>query len=341
LRLDATGLPENQIIVKLVQDIIPEPAQSMVLANYKKTIQTKQSFYWEEITRYPSGIKHGEVTVNPIINADGSCTQLLGTVHDVTERQQAEEELKKYRDHLEELVKQRTIELEQVNLYKSRFLANMSHELRTPLNSIIGYTRLILDGLEGNITVEQREDLQTVYNKSKHLLSLINDLLDLSKIEAGKFEVIKTKFPISDLTAKVGLSMEKLAKGKGLTLTCSVAPGMADIYADKNKTMQVLFNLLGNAIKFTNSGGVQLKIGENKSETVFAVVDSGIGIKKGDMDALFKSYKQVGPARLAGYEGTGLGLIISTQFVEMQGGKIAVESEFGKGSTFTFTLPRK
>ncbi len=260
---------------------------------------------------------------------------------EMARRKEAEEELGESHEHLEGLVKQRTTELEQANQHKSEFLANMSHELRTPLNSIIGYTRLMLDGLEGNITSEQQEDLQTVYDNSKHLLSLINDLLDLSKIEAGKFEIVKEEYAVSDLISQIIPSMEKLARDKGLELTCTVSPGVDRVYADKNKTKQILFNLLGNAVKFTEKGSVRLDIGERDGEFIFSVVDTGTGIAEQDIGRLFESYKQVGPARLDGSEGTGLGLVISKQFVELQGGRIWAESTAGKGSTFSFTLPAK
>jgi signal transduction histidine kinase len=260
---------------------------------------------------------------------------------EIARRKQVENELRQYEGHLEELVKKRTSELEQVNLYKSQFLANMSHELRTPLNSIIGYTKLMLDGMEGDINTEQKEDLQIVYDNSKHLLSLINDLLDLSKIESGKFEILKETFHINELISKIIPGMDKLARDKGLELSYVVGPGMAKIYADKNKTKQVLFNLLGNAVKFTQKGRVHLEISENESEFVFSVQDTGIGVAKEDINFLFTSYKQVGPARLDGSEGTGLGLVISKQFIEKQGGKIWVESVLGQGSKFIFTLPKQ
>ncbi len=260
---------------------------------------------------------------------------------EIGRRKEAEHELGSSYEHLEELVRQRTRELEEANRHKSQFLANMSHELRTPLNSIIGYTKLMLDGVEGAISSDQKEDLQTVYDNSKHLLSLINDLLDLSKIEAGKFEIIKDEFPVADLVSQIVPSMQKLAADKGLELTWSVTPGLDLIYADKNKTKQILFNLLGNAVKFTRHGGVKLNIDRRDGTFVFSVADTGVGISQQDAATLFQSYKQVGPARLDGSEGTGLGLVISKQFVELQGGKIWVESTPGVGSTFIFTLPEK
>jgi signal transduction histidine kinase len=260
---------------------------------------------------------------------------------EISRRKEAEQELAGSYGHLEELVRQRTTELEQANRHKSQFLANMSHELRTPLNSILGYTKLMLDGMEGDITVDQKEDLQTVYDNSKHLLSLINDLLDLSKIEAGKFEIIKEEFPVSDFLSQIVPSMQKLAGDKGLELTSSVAAGVSQVYADRNKTKQILFNLLGNAVKFTEKGSVTLSIDKSDGDFLFSVTDTGRGIPQQDIGHLFQSYKQVGPARLDGSEGTGLGLVISKQFVELQGGRIWVESTPGSGSTFAFTLPAK
>jgi len=264
-------------------------------------------------------------------------------------------ELQQWGEELERKVHERTAELEQrsqeladtnihleeMSRHKSQFLANMSHELRTPLNSIIGYTKLMLDGLEGDINEEQQKDLHTVYTNSKHLLELINSLLDLAKIEAGKIVLSYETFTISDLLAEVISTIEPLVREKGLTLTHSVAPDIDRLYADRAKTKQVLINILGNAVKFTGKGGIRLNIAESDSEFIFSVTDTGLGIKEEDLEAIFDSFKQVGPAQIAGYAGTGLGLAVSKQFIEMQGGRIWAESELGKGSTFTFTLPKK
>ena len=295
------------------------------------------------------------VSATAIKDEKGKVQYYDGIIEDITERKRVEEELRKYREHLEELVRERTAELEQrgqeladtnvhleeMSRHKSQFLANMSHELRTPLNSIIGYTKLMMDGLEGDINEDQRGDLHTVYTNSKHLLELINGLLDLSRIEAGKTVLTYGTFTISDLIAEVIPTMEQLARAKGLTLTYSVAPGIEHLYADKAKTKQVLINILGNAVKFTKEGSIKLDVAETDSDFTFSVTDTGIGIKEEDLEAIFDSFEQVGPAQIAGYEGTGLGLAISKKFAEMQGGRIWAESKLAKGTTLTFTLPKK
>ncbi len=225
----------------------------------------------------------------------GSFNQMAGDLEKSQgSLKKARDELKQWGEELERKVQERTAELEQrsqeltdsnvrleeMSRHKSQFLANMSHELRTPLNSIIGYTKLMLDGLEGDINEEQKQDLQTVYNNSKHLLELINSLLDLSRIEAGKTVLSYETFTISDLLAEVIPAIEQLAREKGLTLTYSVAPDIDQLHADKAKTRQILINILGNAVKFTNEGSINLNVDETDSDFIFSVTDSGIGIKE-------------------------------------------------------------
>ena len=278
-----------------------------------------------------------------------------GIIRDVTERKRAEEELKKHREHLEELVEERTKHLEEksqelseINVllgeasrHKSEFLANMSHELRTPLNSIIGYTKLVLDGVEGEIKEEQRKDLEVVHSSSQHLLQLINNLLDISKIEAGRVELHWQEFSVSDLLSEAVLPMQRLAEEKGLTLAYDVAAGIDKLYADTGRVRQVLLNILGNAVKFTGEGGIDLRVSESETDFTFSVTDTGIGIGEDDLETIFDSFEQVGSAQIAGYEGTGLGLAISKELIEMHGGMIRANSEPGKGSTVTFTLPKR
>jgi len=309
-----------------------------------------------QLARASERVAQGDLSTSVDVKSSNEVGVLAHSFNQmIVSLKQARDELQQWGEELERKVQERTAELEQrsqelidtnvqlekMSRHKSQFLANMSHELRTPLNSIIGYTKLMLDGLEGDINEEQKQDLHTVYTNSKHLLELINGLLDLSRIEAGKTVVTYETFTISDFLAEVIPSVEPLAREKELTLTYSAAPDIDSLHADKAKTRQVLINILGNAVKFTNEGSVKLNVDETDSDFIFSVTDTGIGMKKEDLEAIFESFKQVGPAQIAGYEGTGLGLAISKHFIEMQGGKIWAESEIGRGSTFTFTLPKK
>jgi signal transduction histidine kinase len=310
----------------------------------------------KKLTQATTRISQGDLSTPVDVKSANEIGVLAHSFNEmVASLRKSRDELKRWGEELEARVQQRTAELEQrsqelaeanvrleeLSRHKSQFLANMSHELRTPLNSIIGYTKLVLDGLEGEINEEQRQDLQTVYRNSQSLLALINDLLDLSKIEAGKVTVSNEAFTIAELLDEVLPSIRWLAGEKGLTLEHSVAPGIDHIYADRPKTKQTLINILANAVKFTSQGGIKLNVAEGDGEFIFSVSDTGMGIKKEDLEVIFDSFKQVGPAQVAGFEGTGLGLAISKQFIEMQGGRIWAESELGKGSTFTFTLPKK
>lgn len=294
-----------------------------------------------------------QVSANMVTNAMGKSICTMFSLVDISEKKKGEAELLQYRQHLEEMVKAKTeelgarnLELEELNIvlgeanrHKSQFLANMSHELRTPLNSIIGFTKIILDGLEGPISQMQENDLKIVYKNSRHLLVLINDLLDLAKIEAGRVSLAIEEVAVNDLIDEVVPVFNKIALEKKLSLTHDVSQSAVSMKMDRMKIKQVLMNLLSNSYKFTNRGSIRLTVDRSEGEYIFAVSDTGIGIKKADMLVIFDSFRQVAMAHLAGYEGTGLGLSISKEYVEMHGGRIWVESEFGTGSTFFFTLP--
>jgi len=227
---------------------------------------------------------------------------------------------------------------------KSQFLANMSHELRTPLNSIIGFSRVILKGIDGPITELQQQDLTAIYNAGQHLLGLINDILDLSKIEAGKMELAFEDVDIADLVNSVMSTAVGLVKDKPVKLIKEIDDNLPIIHADPIRVRQVLLNLISNAAKFTEEGHIKVFARLQKGphglpEVLIGVEDTGPGIAKEDQEKLFKPFSQVdaSPTRKTG--GTGLGLSISRNLVEMHGGRIWVESEPGKGSTFYFTLP--
>jgi signal transduction histidine kinase len=230
---------------------------------------------------------------------------------------------------------------EAANKAKSDFLASMSHELRTPLNSIIGFSEIMRDGLTGEISGRQREFMDHIYESGTHLLSLINDVLDLSKIEAGKMELNFDQFSVDELiNSSLTLFKEKALK-QGLKITSETEEGPITMYADIRLLKQVLFNLIGNAVKFSPDGGsIHLKVRKVDPDYLeVSVSDTGIGISQEDRDKLFQPFRQLDNSYNRKYTGTGLGLSICRRIVELHCGKIWLESEPGKGSKFTFVIP--
>jgi signal transduction histidine kinase len=234
-------------------------------------------------------------------------------------------------------------EMREADRLKTQFLANMSHELRTPLNSIIGFSRVILKGIDGPITPQQEEDLGAIYSAGQHLLGLINDVLDLSKIEAGKVELAFSEVNLKEVLGGVMSTAEGLVQGKAIELVTDVPDDLPTITADSIRVRQILLNLVSNAVKFTERGQIGVSARKLESgarpEIVVAVFDTGQGISPEDQGKLFEPFSQVdaSPTRKTG--GTGLGLSICRHLVELHGGKIWVESAPGEGSTFAFTLP--
>jgi len=230
-------------------------------------------------------------------------------------------------------------ELEIASRHKSQFLANMSHELRTPLNAILGYTELILDEIYGEVPEKMRGVLERVQTNGKHLLGLINDVLDLSKIEAGQLTLSLSEYSLANLVHGVYAAVEPLAAQKNLALTTKIAPSLPAGHGDERRLSQVLLNLVGNAIKFTDKGEVAIEASLADGSFRLAVRDSGPGIAIADQVKIFEEFQQVDNTLTKQKGGTGLGLAISKRIVEMHGGRIVVDSELGKGSTFTIKLP--
>lgn len=269
-------------------------------------------------------------------------------------------ELRAINSEMEERIRERTAELavamEQARAadrIKSAFLASMSHELRTPLNSIIGFTGIILQKLAGPLTDEQEKQMRMVSGSAQHLLSLINDVLDISKIEAGQLEVYSEPFDARESIEKVLFILKPLADKKGLDLVVSVDPQIGELKSDRRRVEQVLLNLMNNAIKFTEEGVVTLSAdiltdyrfsGGNPKPGAsgamrFAVSDTGIGIRPEDLKDLFQAFRQIDSGLTRRSEGTGLGLAICRKLAGLLGGEIIAESELGRGSVFTFIIP--
>jgi signal transduction histidine kinase len=236
-------------------------------------------------------------------------------------------------------IEEKSRELSIASQHKSQFLANMSHELRTPLNAILGYTELILDDIYGATPPKMREVLQRIESNGRHLLGLINDVLDLSKIEAGQLSLSLGDYSIKNLVQGVYVAVEPLAAAKKLTLALDLAPDLPPARGDERRIAQVLLNLVGNAIKFTDQGSVMIRATQSGDVITLAVHDTGPGIAPADQQKIFEEFQQADNSITRGKGGTGLGLAISRRIIDMHGGRIWVESALGVGSTFFVVLP--
>ena len=293
-----------------------------------------------------------EIRSKILIDENKELIGLQGTTTDITERKRAEGALQEAYSELQEAkagvdkkVEERTIELkrakedaERANQMKSIFLASMSHELRTPLNSIIGFTGIILQGLAGELNDEQKTQLGMVYGSSKHLLALINDLLDISKIESGELEAYLEEFNIASAGKEVRDSLAPKAEDKGIKLIWDIPD--INVMGDERRFKQILTNLVNNAIKFTEEGAVEVGVIEKDGMIEVMVKDTGVGIKTEDIHRLFEPFAQL-DYTVSEEKGTGLGLYLVKNLVRFLNGEIRLESEYGRGSTFTFTVPIK
>ena len=291
-----------------------------------------------------------------VSDAQGKIIEILSIGTDITERRQAEREVRELNATLEQRVVERTEQLnatliraEAADKIKSAFLATMSHEFRTPLNSIIGFTGIILQGLAGPLNAEQTKQLGMVRGSARHLLELINDVLDISKIEAGQLEVHAALFDLRESIERVMALVSPMAEKKGLALTMSMAPDIGDMVSDRRRFEQILINLLNNAIKFTDHGSVTLIVEPTENfcpdgispqpAVCFRVKDTGMGIKLENLKTLFQAFHQIDSGLTRQHEGTGLGLAICRRLASLLSGEVSASSEWSKGSEFTLILP--
>ena len=293
-----------------------------------------------------------------ILSEQGELIWVVTILHDLTEaleKARLYEQLKQASAELErkvqeataelaeqnELLRRQHIALEQASALKSQFLANMSHEFRTPLNAILGYTHMLLNGVSGAVTDSQRKSLARIDSNSRHLLALINDILDITRIEAGRMPLNLSRFGISQLVDEVMAELEPIIKRSNLVVEAKVRGKLPPVKSDRQKVKQIVLNLLSNALKFTPSGSVTITaINEPRTNSiVIAVADTGVGIAFEDQSKVFEDFRQLDSSPARGYGGTGLGLSICRRLSQMLGGTIELSSTTGKGSTFALTLP--
>ena len=271
-----------------------------------------------------------EISLSPIETSEG--TLVSSAIRDISERK-----------HFERALQEKNAELEKASLAKDRFLTGMSHELRTPLNAIIGFTGTLLMQLPGPLTEEQQKQLQIVQSSARHLLSLINDMLDLAKIESGKIELHLEPVTVQQVIDEVATALRSFAENKRLALEILTPRNDIVITTDRRALHQILLNLTNNAIKYTERGSVRVdltrKVSGNAAFVEIAIVDTGIGISAEDQARLFEAFEQLDTSSTRRFEGTGLGLYLSQQLATLIGGNLRVQSEPKKGSTFTLTVP--
>ncbi|OHD57035.1 MAG: hypothetical protein A2Y33_08900 [Spirochaetes bacterium GWF1_51_8] len=344
-------MKKEDLLGHSMAEMFPGIDNSEMFAKLRLCLDNNESHRMENLFQYPDGTsKWYDLRIQPA--PEGAFILSL----DITDFKEAQTILSRTNVELENMVQERTRSLEaalkeadEANRAKSDFLANMSHELRTPLNSVIGFSEVLQDRLFGELNDKQKEYLSYIEKSSRHLLTLINDILDLSKVESGNMRLEVSEVPVRGVIDSSLLMVKEKALKHSVSLAVEIAPD-ADITlsADERKLKQVIVNLLTNAVKFTRDHGkVSVAVYTNKSpggnektvELIFRIEDTGIGIKPDELSQLFKRYGQLETAYQRKYEGTGLGLSLVKRLVELHGGRVWAESEFGKGSRFYFSLP--
>ena len=351
------GREPEELIGKKAFDILPPEMATQFAEEFRLTFKTGKTIMADTKIGAGGAETWASTSLSPIRNDSGEVVAVMGVTRDITEQKRLERELQEKNEQLdtqneelrvqsEELVAQQqelfesTEEAARANQLKSEFLANMSHELRTPLNAIIGFSQLMRDEVPGKINQEQKQCLDDVMESSQHLVNLINEVLNLSKIESGRVELKLENVALAELIKPLTRSMMPILGPKKQSLDVEIEEGLPPVHVDKGKLGQVLRNLLANSSKFTLDGGkLRIEATSGDGWLQLRVIDNGIGIKKEDQERIFEPFCQLDYTPGNGKGGTGLGLAVVKQIVERHGGQIRVESEYGRGSRFTISLP--
>lgn len=332
------------------EELLGQPVEILIPEDLRVRHAEHRTQYWNAPSTRPMGsglVLRGkrrdgtefpvEISLSPVESEEG--LRVTAIIRDISKRKQAEERLRAVQENYTQELEQRNRLIERANRLKSEFLASMSHELRTPLHTIIGFSELLGEELEGPLNEKQKRFIRHIHKDSLHLLELINDVLDLSKIEAGKIELRREAVDVRGAIEEVLASIRPQAEAKSQTVSAAVDE-LPAVEADRTRFKQILLNLLSNAVKFTpEKGSIRVEARLLEDEVQFSVIDTGIGIPKEEQESVFDKFYQVGQTTKGVREGTGLGLAITQRLVHEHGGQIWVVSDIGKGSRFSFTIP--